>query len=174
MRIGIGVVLWGLLAALLSVEWAAASGPERVREPIEREIVSPRLTTACGFPVRVRQEGYRDSKLFYDEDGNISREILHDASFTNTWTNLETGTTVASPHPIVARTTYRADGSSVVAVSGLEFNIASPGAGVIATSAGRRVWEFDPAGDFLGTLFAAGPADELLPALCLALSAESQ
>ena len=154
-----------LVATLAAAAPAAAAGPVRLTFTVDRTQVSTGLSAACGFPVQVHQEGKRSGLFFFDAAGNLTREILHDASFTNTWTNLDTGTVVKSPHPIVAHTGYAADGSSVVRVTGLEFQV-SPA----SMTTGRRVWLFDADGEFLDEIFSAGQDDGLLPGLCEALA----
>ena len=165
----VGVFL-AIVATAITGTAAGAAQPIRERSVIDRTQVSPRLTAECGFPVRVHQSGYRDTLLFFDRDGNLLRVIEHDASFTNTWTNLETGASVTSPRPLVAHTRTAPDGSSTVAVTGLEFQITKPGSGAVSMTAGRRVWTFDADGNFVDEIFHAGQDDGLLPGLCAALA----
>ena len=156
---------------LVGVAPAAAAGPVRISFNIDRTQISPRLTAECGFPVEVHQEGKRNGLFFLDDQGNVKREILHDASFTNTWTNVNTGRSVTSTHPIVARTTYAPDGSSTVVVTGVEWHVNSPGKGIVVHDSGRRVWKFDADGNFIEEVFFAGKEDPLVPGLCQALAA---
>jgi hypothetical protein len=162
-------LLTAVPALLVAAAPAVAAGPVRVSFDIDRTQISPRLTAACGFPVEAHQAGKRNGLFFVDEQGNLTREILHDASFTNTWTNLNTGTSVTSTHPIVGHTRYAADGSSTVVVTGVEWHVNSPGDGIVVHDTGRRVWEFDADGNFVEEVFFAGKEDPLLPGLCQAL-----
>jgi hypothetical protein len=163
-------VFLAAMATVVTASPVGAAQPFRDRSVINRTQVSPRLTAECGFPVQVHQSGYRDTLVFFDRAGNVSRVIEHDASFTNTWTNLNTGATVTSPRPLVAHTRVAPDGSSTVAVTGLEFLVTKPGAGTLSITAGRRVWTFDEAGNFLDEIFHAGQEESLLPGLCEALA----
>lgn len=84
-------------ATVVTTSPLGAAQPFRDRIVIDRTQVSPRLTAECGFPVGVHQSGYRDTLVFFDRAGNVVRVIEHDASFMNTWTNMDTGATVTSP-----------------------------------------------------------------------------
>lgn len=165
------VAIGCVVAVLGTAAPASGAAPLRLSFDVDRTQLSARLSADCGFPVQVRQEGKRSGIFFFDDDGNLVREILHDAAFTNTWTNLDTGTTVTSAHPIVAHSRYAPDGSSTVVVTGVEWHVNSPGKGVVVLDTGRRVWTFDADGNFVDELFFAGQEDPLVPGLCQALGA---
>ena len=163
-------LLLTLFAAGMVASPAQALTMVRTVGTVDRSMISGRLSNACGFAIRVGQSGQRITQDWYDSAGNLVRTRFHDASFVNTFTNVATGKTVSSPHPLVVTTEYRPDGSFVVSVSGLDGRITSPGKGLLVLGAGHWVETYDANGELVSADFLAGKWTAQLPGICIALS----
>src|SRR5438045_2596861 len=71
------VKLIAFVASLLLVMQTTASAdqPLEVRRHVDGDVRAPAASRICGFEIRAHFEGDANIKLFYDNDGNIVREI---------------------------------------------------------------------------------------------------
>jgi hypothetical protein len=120
-----------VLSLLLTAGPAAAVPPERGSFSFSEEGVDPAGTT-CAFPVHFSQTEYGSFKVFFDQNGDFDRTVLHinyDATIS------------ANGHTLVERDTFtrtfNADGT--MRDAGLTTHIQGPG-GVVLRDAGLIVY----------------------------------
>jgi hypothetical protein len=125
---GIAIVL------LLMQTGAAAIPPLQEREDVDIDVRLGGASAVCGFEVRGHFEGDSHFTVFYDQSGQIIREVDTFPSFQVTVYALSTGKSYTSASPAVLTQYYTngaVEGSSVRAVlTGLVERI--PGVGIDA------------------------------------------
>jgi hypothetical protein len=113
---------------------------------------------ACGFPVDIRVDGSFKVTDYFDNSGNLSKEIITPVGgpFTVTAINPANGkSTTTQAQSFVSIVQFNPDGSVASASnSGPIYNFIVPGLGTILQSTGRLV--FDSNSDIV---FVAGPND---------------
>lgn len=171
-------LLLGAVAALLFTSSGAAKPPSHFTFPVDFTVPSF-LTGVCGFPVFVHLEGTARTTLFYDGDGNITREIDVNTNLMITFSAPSTGKSFSYPSagPFIQDfINGTAVGSTLVAtVDGI-----LAGTGSTAPDAGRAVFEavvIDtlpegiPVVDLVAEISSTGHRNEdLAAARCAALS----
>ncbi len=85
---------------------AAASPPLQETGHFDNTALLPGATAVCGFPVFGHFEGDFHFTVFYDQDGNIVREVDTFPSATTTVYAPSTGKSYTSASPAVLHTTY--------------------------------------------------------------------
>jgi hypothetical protein len=173
-------IIVGLLAASVLAPGVAASPPSHFTFTIDETVPAPGLSAACGFEVVAHLEGSAIAIVFYDQSGEIVREIDTNPSFTTTFFAPSQGTSFTYAIGGILQTTYTegaAVGSSALAkVTGV-----LAGTGSTAPNAGTLVFEavvidITPEGipiiDLLTLLSATGHrVDSLTEARCATLTA---
>jgi hypothetical protein len=142
------LALLGVIAALGAVP-AAAAGPTIIDETITAPVPIP-FALGCqdpDFGVLISSLTIdRRRILFYDDGGNLIREIRH-VAFTGSLTNAVTGKTV----PYDGHFTYDFDYvNQTLTLTGLSLRVQVPGQGVLAQRTGRAVTSgFNPTQDIV-------------------------
>ena len=115
------LVILPVLAALVCAAPAAAAKPEVVEDVRFDGTVTeldPFFSAVCGFDVFVTTKGHFRSKLFFDRDGNVTREMGFPSmqhTFTSEWGSLETADRG------VDKLTENADGTLTIFGTGIHF-----------------------------------------------------
>jgi hypothetical protein len=140
-------LLLGLAAAMVLAlgRVAGAVPPEHSVEHVDETFT---IEDECDFPVVVHVEGDVRHTVFFDQAGNVVRELEVFPRFRVTFTNPETGKSISTVSPSVVHVTINPDGSAVVAVTGLSGHLIVGGGPPLAADVGRIVFFF------------SGPEDE--------------
>lgn len=157
--------LLAIALMLASQSSATAGAPLQEWQDFDFDFLLPGATAACGFPVRAHLEGRAHFTVFYDQEGQIIREVDTFPSLKITVYSPTTGKSYTSAQPAVLITDYEpgaAIGSEAIAyASGLFEKI-----GDVALEGGRIVFSaevvaYDPAGvpliQFTGAISESGP-----------------
>jgi len=83
-----------ILLLALAASKDATAGPLLVRHYVDLTLPQPGLSALCGFNILRRIEGFVDTALFFDDQGNPAREI--DTSPTTRTVAILTGTATHS------------------------------------------------------------------------------
>jgi hypothetical protein len=152
-----------LVAVALVTSLATAATLARAAGPVH-EWVSINETFTwddCGFAVEEHDVATLHFISWYDASGHRTRQIVTAPESRITWTNPETGASVTTPNPYVVHKRDNADGSAIIAFTGLVFAI--PGGGQMYVDSGRDLIYFSP--DRIEVLASAGPSADLCEAL---------
>jgi hypothetical protein len=105
----------GVAALALASAMAVATAA-----PASAATISLPAGTACEFPLDIEVSGgKRIIREFTDRNGNVVKVIEAGKGFDLTFTNAETGESIAFPsNGSVSQTTFNADGSSTVQATG--------------------------------------------------------
>jgi hypothetical protein len=155
------LLVLGCAAALVVMGGASAvAAPAASHERIEVDDTIV-LEGECAFPVEVHITGTLVT--------NVTPQGTIEAfpTFRVTFTNLDTGASISSPSPVVARTVSNDDGTATVYATGLAGHLIVPGEGLITVDVGRLVFITDETGEPIGEpAFIAGQFEGVFPALC--------
>jgi hypothetical protein len=124
---------------------ARAVPPEHSVEHVDETF---EITGECSFTVLGHLEGDVRHMVFFDQAGNVVRELEVFPGFRVTFTNAETGKSISTVSPSVNHATINPDGSAVVAITGLSGHLIVGGGPPLASDVGRIVFFF------------SGPEDE--------------
>jgi hypothetical protein len=157
-----------LLGAFVATS-AAAAVPSSAVVTVDDSFVN---SFDCPFPLDEAISGaYRDT-VYFDDQGNPTKEILtaqYRGPLTVTWTNPTSGTTLSSHEAAPLIIHYNPDGSFAFLQNvGLLFHVSVPGQGTVLLDVGRVVVVRHQ-----GVTFEAGQHQELdgdTAAFCAALS----
>lgn len=158
--------LFAFVAALLTAMQgnASADQPLQVRHHVDADVPANVASRICGFEIRAHFEGDANIKVFYDNDGNIVREVDTFPSWKVTVYRPGTDQAYTSASPQVLHF-YYTDGAalnSVVTIVGTGLLERIPGVGM---DSGRVVFEavvigYDagvPVTQFVREVSSAGP-----------------
>lgn len=138
------LILSALFLALAIAPAATASQPTREVLPAFPDVV----LDLCGFPVLDHEEGFFVFESFYDEQGNLVRQIGTAPGLRETLTNLDTGKTIVLNIPGPSFLELNPDGSGSFTGTGpylFYFHPATLTPGLFYTT-GRFVSTFDANG----------------------------
>ena len=151
----IGLVLAALALAGASAAYGAAPTHEWVS-------LDDTFTWGdCGFPVEESIDGTLHLISWFDDAGNRKRQLVAAPDFRVTWRNLDSGESVTSASPYVARKEGNPVGSATISFTGLDSAIT--GGGRAYATAGRVVIRFSESG--IEPISSAGPSADLCEAL---------
>ena len=125
------------LVGIMALAPAAIAAPpvHGDRILVESDVIHPRVSTLCGFPVRQQYEGWYRTSTFYDRDGEV-RMAMEQSIYQVTWSangkTLDAG--VAGPLRVV----YNDDGTQTLYITNVIHRNA-PGEGITSGEAGRTV-----------------------------------
>ena len=125
------------MVSLMALAPAATAAPpvHGDRILVESDVFHPRVSEACGFPVRQQYEGWYRTSTFYDRDGEV-RMATEQSIYRVTWSangkTLDAG--VAGPLRVV----YNDDGTQTLYITNVIHRNA-PGEGITSGEAGRTV-----------------------------------
>jgi hypothetical protein len=139
------LMLSTVLVALAIAPTVNAGKPTREIIPSPPDFVVSR----CGFPVLVHSEGVTIVTTFTDDEGNVVRQILVFPGSRQSFTNLNTGESIAFATVGPAFWTFNPDGSASlrgVGPSGWFFHPLTRERGIFFTT-GRWVVTFDAEGN---------------------------
>ena len=129
---------------------ARAVPPERSVERVDETFS---IEDACSFTVLIHIEGDVRHMVFFDQAGNVVSELQVFPGFRVTFTNTETGKSIATVSPSVNHLTINPDGSAVMAITGLSGHLIVGGGPPQAVDVGRIVFFFsgpeDPEPDII-------------------------
>lgn len=145
MRHAASTLLLALPLALAPATASVAAPPEHFSLALDETGLS-RTSEACGFDILVHVEGTVRFTDFLDRDGQNVRSLVTYPSLTYTFTNAETGESVASRSPDPEHYTWHPDGSFSVTVTGLVMHWTVRGEGVLSAQSGRFSFAIDAAG----------------------------
>ena len=156
-----------LVVVAMVTSLAAAATLARAGTPAQEWVTIDDTFTwsDCGFPVQQHDVATLHFTRWLDDSGNRTREIVTAPGSRSTWTNMLTGASVSSPTPYAVVKRFNADGSAVIAFTGLGFAI--KGGGRVYVSSGRSVILFKDGSVEL--LAGAGPSADLCEALTAAI-----
>jgi len=134
----------GIVAAVLAfgafAASASAAAPATYSLDISRTYYAPFTSAHCGIPVYITADGSVEITLFYDQNGNVVREIDRSPGFTDTFFSPATGLSFTVHSPFVAMYDYGAGatlgGAATITLVGTEGDAGGPGT---AVTAGRVV-----------------------------------
>ena len=133
-----------------------AAGPDVFSVPVD----DTSSFEACDFPVENHTTGAIRIDDFFDEQGNLVREVAN-YNLKITYTNSLTGESVTSRSAGPDILQVNPDNSANLMSIGLLARIVLPGQGLLAVQTGRLVLFFtDPGDQEPDVLFGAGPHDE--------------
>jgi hypothetical protein len=152
-----------LVAVALVTSLATAATLARAAGPVHEWASIDQTFTwdDCGFAVEEHDVATLHFISWYDASGHRTRQIVTASESRITWTNPETGASVTTPNPYVVHKRDNADGSAIIAFTGLVFAI--PGHGQMYVDSGRDLIYFSP--DRIELLASAGPSADLCEAL---------
>ena len=132
----VGLLVLCLVASMALAPAAIAAPPVHGdRILVESDVIHPRVSAACGFPVRQQYEGWYRTSTFYDQDGEV-RMSMEQSIYQVTWSangkTLDAG--VAGPLRVV----YNDDGTQTLYITNVIHRNA-PGEGITSGEAGRTV-----------------------------------
>jgi len=145
-------LLGGLAAVMVLVLGGVAKAvpPEHSVEHVDETFP---LEGACSFTVLLHIEGDIRHMVFFDQAGNVVRELQVFPGFRVTFTNTETGKSISTVSPSVNHLTINPDGSAVMAITGLSGHLIVGGGPPQAVDVGRIVFFFsgpeDPEPDII-------------------------
>jgi hypothetical protein len=164
-----------LLLALTSVMVLALAAVARALPPehfpVEHVDETFTIEGECDFPVILHIEGDVRHTHFFDQQGNEIRDLTVFPNFRVTFTNPETGKSITTPSPGVEHVTINADGSAIVALTGLGGHLIVGGGPPLAADVGRIVFFFSGPEDeepdivFEAGQFSGGPFPQLCDVL---------
>jgi hypothetical protein len=159
----------GIAASLLLAASANATPPSSTIVTVDLTFTN---TFDCSFPLTETVTGAYKDTIYYDNDGNPTKEILTSqfgGPLTVTWTNPLTDATLTSHEAAPLIVYYNPDGSfQSLQNVGLVFNVTIPGQGTVLLDVGRIVIVRHQ-----GVVFESGPHQEEngdTAAFCAALS----
>lgn len=133
-----------------------AAGPDVFSVPVDETS----SFEACDFPVENHTTGAIRIHDFFDEQGNLVREVAN-YNLKITYTNSLTGESVTSRSAGPDILQVNPDNSANLLSIGLLARIVLPGQGLLAVQTGRLVLFFtDPGDQEPDVLFEAGPHDD--------------
>ena len=158
------------MMALLSFV-ALAAAPAEAAQPEILKMPADFTDTfdTCGFTVEHHVEGHLTIHIFFDKNGN-PRFQVNTFAFTESFTNPVNGMSITTRNVGPDKITFNEDGTVTVATIGLLSHVIVKGQGETAALVGKIVFTFDAEGNLIGTSFEAGKHEDLLPAICAALS----
>lgn len=136
---------FALLLGLATVMVLVLGGVARAVPPehsVEHVDETFRDEDACSFTVLAHIEGDIRRTVFFDQAGNVVRELEVFPNFRVTFTNADTGKSISTVSPSVLHVTINPDGSAVVAVTGLSVHLIVGGGPPQAVDVGRIVFFF--------------------------------
>jgi len=168
MRRKLGILL-GLLALVLGgASTAVADAPTVTLTPFERTRVIAASPETCAFDIVVHSQG-----TFREAVYSSGRDVTTVEDFHLTWSNPESGKSLASPlaGPFIAEP--NGDGTFTVTINGNDGRFTAPGFGLLFADVGRIVYIAD-ASDLntpLQILQSTGHQDvSPFPQICAALA----
>jgi hypothetical protein len=152
-----------LVAVALVTSLATAATLARAAGPVHEWASIDETFTwdDCGFAVEEHDVATLHFISWYDASGHRTRQTVTAQGARITWTNPETGASVTTPNPDVVHKRDNADGSAIIAFTGLVFVI--PGGGRAYVDSGRDLIYFSP--DRIELLASSGPSADLCEAL---------
>jgi len=166
------VSLITLVVAFVSPAYAGKPDFETVQ--IDETFLNEQLTEACGVPIETHGEGFIKFSTHYDRDGDVAFE-LNSFHLKETFTNVETGTSISTVNVGPDRVTFAEDGTVILAQIGVLGRFVIPGEGLIGGGIGKVVTEltFDEAGNLVSeeVVFEAGIHEDVTSELCAVLAA---
>jgi hypothetical protein len=167
--LGVLVVAGVAALALSTPRMAEAMPPASTVITVDTSFTN---TFDCAFPLQETVSGIVKDIVYFDGDGNVSRELVtaqHGGPLTVSWTNPMNGATLSSHEASPLTLEYDPDGSIQSQRNvGLTFNVVIPGGGSLMRDVGRLVITRED-----GITFLAGSHQEQLgdtKAFCAALS----
>jgi hypothetical protein len=123
-------VLLTMVMAVVTVGSAFADRPNTIIVPVNDTFIND---FDCSFPLMEQVTGTDRDTLYFDQNGNLTREFLSpqfQGSLTVTWTNPVTGRSLESHEASTIIVYYNLDGSfQRLTNQGLTFMVTVPGAG---------------------------------------------
>ncbi len=139
-KLGLVTVAVAAFALAAFASAALAMEPATYSFDISRTYYAPFTSAHCGIPVYITADGSVEITLFYDQDGNVVREIDRAPGFTDTFFSPATGQSFTVHSPFVAMYDYGAGatlgGPATITLVGTEGDAGGPGT---AVTAGRVV-----------------------------------
>jgi hypothetical protein len=165
------LALFVLVMALAIPSGASAAKPVITTIPIDVTFFDEGASADCGFPIEFHVTGTLRIHQTFDETGTVVVEEKQTFSnWVQTYTNLDTGTSISSRSPSVVRLFFHEDGSFTVKVTGLSLAAIVPGEGVVFLDVGHIELFFESQDDFEPDIvFQAGQQDDIALA-CAALA----
>jgi hypothetical protein len=168
-NLGVLVVAGVAALALATPRMAEAMPPASTVVTVDTSFTN---TFDCAFPLQETVSGTVKDIVYFDGDGNVSRELVtaqHGGPLTVSWTNPANGVTLSSREASPLMINYNPDGSfQSLQNVGLTFNVVIPGGGTVMLDVGQLVITRGQ-----GITFSAGPHQEQLgdtAAFCSAFS----
>jgi hypothetical protein len=156
-----------LVAGVTAVALGSAVAVTTAAPASAQEVFELPAGTACDFALRIEQTGgNRIMREFTDRNGNVVRTLEAGKGFDLTFTNLESGESIAFPsNGSVSRTTINADGVNTVQATGHNVVILFPSdipAGPSTTLyTGRLVYTVDTSTGVFTVVSSSGPTTDI-------------
>lgn len=154
------------IGALLALPDAArADQSEIVTVPIDVVFIDEGASADCGFLVEVHVTGTLRQRI---TSSGFVNTFTH--NWTQVYTNLDSGTSLATQSPSVVRVEFNADGSVVMTITGLSLGFQVPGQGAVFMDVGRVVLFFESFDDPEPDVVALAGRHDPVAAACAALA----
>jgi hypothetical protein len=95
---------------------------------------------ACSFPLTIHNEGRRRITTYFDQQGNVTKTVIHLNSFTQSYTNDLTGNTLSTPLAGPEIIEQNGDGTVTTRIPGNDGRIVVPGQGFVYGDVGLIVF----------------------------------
>lgn len=157
-----------LIAVLtaIPVSQAHAAQPSMQVIPINDSFIAPYASSFCGFDILRTDTGRLTITTWYDENGNISRQLVTVSVHTTFSANGQTLTGITALQGTI---TNYPDGSMTVQTTGPSVFTHAPGQGTVWGYTGNQTFYISPTGD--ATLLRDYHNNQLdNPAFCAALA----
>jgi hypothetical protein len=162
------------LAAAATAVTAGATAPTVTQTNIDRTFHLG-AGAACAFPLTIHNQGINRTSTYTDQQGNVTRTVVHLIGFTQSYTNDLTGETLSTPLAGPAIIEPNGDGTVTTTVPGNDGRIVVPGQGFVYGDVGLIVYTAPASSPFtqLDVLMLTGhyeQPDLYLDAVCASLS----
>ena len=128
-----------VLATAVATVTASAATPEVTVVNVDRTFHFA-AGDLCSFPLTLHNEGVRRTTAYFDSSGNVTRTVIHLASFTQTATNDLTGASLSTPLAGPAIFEPNGDGTVTTRIPGNDGIIIVPGKGFVYGDVGLIVF----------------------------------